>query len=145
VNRALAIALAVALGACSTMRVYTDDPRARIVIDGRMRGYGEAYLRRTGPPHTARVLVTAEDGRRAAASTKRSFTVLTLALGVYTYGVCLVACWSYPYDLFVPLPAPTVSAGWDAADDAWLRPPEGWKEKPAPPAREPPQDGGAPR
>ncbi len=131
-SRGAAIALAAALCACSTLRIHTDDPRARIAVDGRPLGRGEVRVRKTGPPHTASVLVTAEDGRRATAKVQRHFTFGALVGGLFTYGVGLFVFWSYPDELFVPLPARAAKTGWDEAADPWLTPPSGWEEPSAP-------------
>ncbi len=144
-GRALAIALLLALGGCTTLRVYTDDPRAQIFVDGRLRGRGEVMIRRTGPPHSAQVLVKAEDGRLATANMRRQFTLLTVVFGLPTYGICLAMCWEYPgASLFVPLPGRAPTSGWDAADSPWLRPPAGWDEPSAPGRVPAPADAASP-
>jgi hypothetical protein len=114
--------LALMIG-CSTTRIVTTDPSARIYVDGAYVGQGRGAIRQRGRPHTAQILVKADDGRTARDSMKRSFTWVTLLGGIYTYGVGLLFFWEYPDTIFVPLPTPRPS-GWDnSGDDVWLRPP----------------------
>lgn len=124
-RRALAIALAAAVLSGCAMRVHTEDPRALVTVDGQT-GRGEVRVRRAGPPHTARVTVRGPDGRRASTTVKRSFSAWTAIGALYTYGICLIVCWTYPEQLYVPLP-PRATTSWDAwegaADDPWLQPP----------------------
>ncbi len=124
---------ALLLGGCVTSRVLTDDPDAVIWFDGRPVGRS-GRIWSVGPPHTARVLVVAKDGRRARATVDREFTWVTLEAGLRTLGVCLVLCWTYPQDIVVPLPPRRPDVGWDvdpgfdpwgdgADGSAWTLPP----------------------
>jgi hypothetical protein len=131
--------LALASG-CGSTQVLTDDPRARIFADGRMIGQGRGELTMRGLPSSTTVVVASEDGRRETAQIKRQFTAVSLVLGLFTYGVCLLACWEYPATVFVPI-APRVpdAGGWPqgqapgataaAPVDPWLQPPMGWQPK----------------
>ncbi|BDG02704.1 hypothetical protein [Anaeromyxobacter oryzae] len=126
---------ALLLGGCVTSRVLTDDPDAVIWFDGRPVGKsGDVWS--MGPPHTARVVVVAKDGRRARTLVEREFSWFTFAAGLRTLGVCFVFCWTYPQDVVVPLPPRRPAAGWDVDPgldpwaegpeaSAWMAPPSG--------------------
>jgi hypothetical protein len=126
---------AVLLGGCFTTRVSTSEPGATIWFDGRPVGKS-GRIWSVGPPHTARVLAIAKDGRRGRTMVDRQFTWVTFGAGLRTLGVCFVFCWTYPEDVTVPLPPALPVVGWDvdpradpwgaAADDsAWSRAPGG--------------------
>ncbi len=129
------------LSGCGTVRVFTNDPEARIHVDGVVEGKGEAKVNRWGFPRSVEVEVKAPDGRTARAEMKRSFRWGTFLLGWITYGVCWIACWGFPEELAVPLAAKAATPArpgsvWEpAAKDPWMEPPPGWQEPPptAPP------------
>jgi hypothetical protein len=134
----LLLAAGLALSGCGTVRVATNDPEARIHVDGVVEGRGEAKVNRWGIPRSVEVVVKAPDGRTARAEMKRSFRWSTFFLGWITYGICWIACWGFPEELIVPLEARPAKAtsGWEPAAgeparDPWMEPPPGW-EKPAP-------------
>ena len=126
------VALLLACGlasSCGTTTIYTTDPGARVIAEGRTLGRGQGQLSRRGFPGSTTVVVRTDDGRQAEAVVRREFTGITLLMGLFTYGVCLVACWEYPDTVFVPLSgvaAPTYQ-GTPAAVDPWLQPPPGWQ------------------
>ncbi|HEX9307567.1 MAG TPA: hypothetical protein VF894_08755 [Anaeromyxobacter sp.] len=140
--RALAaIALAAVLNGCATTRVTTSEPDAVIWFDGRPVGTSGTVLA-MGPPHTARVLVVARDGRRARALVTRELTRDTVEAGFHTMGFCLVFCWSYPEAVHVPLPPRERKVAWDddPAASAWaVAPVDRWALPP--PARAGPGPG----
>ncbi len=134
----LAAALALASG-CGTTQVITNEPRARIFVDGEMVGRGRGEVSQRGVPHTAEVVVKAPDGRSARARMKRSFTGWTFVIGLFTYATGFIWAWEYPDLVDVPLEDRAVR-GWDAspADDPWLAAPAGWQPSPSPvPSPEP--------
>ena len=135
----LLLATGLALSGCGTVRVATNDPEARIHVDGVVEGRGEAKMNRWGFPRSVEVVVKAADGRTARAEMKRSFRWATFFLGWITYGICWIACWGFPEELIVPLEAKPAKPGSDwapAAKDPWMEPPPGWQEPPsAPPPR----------
>lgn len=128
----LTVLLGPALGGCAHTRITTDDPNARVYVDGVALGRGSGEVSQTGLPGSAQVLVKAIDGRTARAEMRRQFGAGTFFLGFITYGVCWFACWSYPDSFHVPLaPATPGASSWgDAtgatADDPWMRSPAGW-------------------
>jgi len=131
VRPGLLLAAGLVLSGCGTVRVSTDDPEARIHVDGALEGRGEAKVNRWGPPRSVEVVVKAPDGRTARAEMKRSFRWETFFLGWITWGICWIACWGFPEELTVPLEAKP-RPGWEpAARDPWMEPPPGWRE-PAP-------------
>jgi hypothetical protein len=114
-RRALAAVLAAAL-ATACAHVTTNEQDATIWLDGRPVGRS-GLVWALGPPHTARVVVVARDGRRAHAVVSRELTGDALQGGLYTLGICFLFCWTYP-DTFVALPAPRPRTGsWD--EDGW--------------------------
>ncbi len=138
----LLVAAGLLLSGCGTVRVVTNDPEARIHVDGVAEGKGEARVNRWGAPRSVEVLVKAPDGRTARAEMSRSFRWSTFFLGFITYGVCWIACWGFPEELSVPLPAAPASPGstWEpapAARDPWSQPPPGWQPAPAVPTPRP--------
>jgi hypothetical protein len=131
-----ALAAALLLGGCVTAGVHTSDPDARIWVDGRQL-HKDARVWSVGPPHTARILVIAKDGRRARHAVSREFSWFTFVAGLRTLGVCFALCWTYPQEIVVPLPPPRPTVAWDAdpADDPWgtaadVSP---WSAPPSPP------------
>ncbi|HXU81930.1 MAG TPA: hypothetical protein VN914_11075 [Polyangia bacterium] len=141
-RRAIALVVVAAmLSACGTTLVTTNDPGARIYVDGQMVGKGAGSVRMRGLPGSAQVLVTTDDGRRQQQSISRSFGIVTFLLGFITYGVCWLACWEYPGAVMVNVPAPGggYAAGGPANPgappaDPWLQPPPGWQPHDAPAA-----------
>jgi hypothetical protein len=134
------LSLMAASAGCGTTQIVTTDPSARVVADGRTLGRGQGQLTRRGFPGSTNVVARTDDGRQGELVLRRQFTALTLVLGLFTYGVCLVACWEYPDTVMVPLPPPASGypaapgAAPPAAVDPWLQPPPGWQppsEKPA--------------
>ncbi len=114
-RRSFAAVLAATLAA-GCAHVTTNEKDATIWFDGRPVGRS-GLVWALGPPHTARVVVVARDGRRAHALVGRELTWDGFKGGFYTMGICFVFCWTYP-DTYVALPAPLPRAGsWD--DDAW--------------------------
>jgi hypothetical protein len=121
--RGLVLALALAAAACGTTRIVASDRQAAIYIDGELAGRGSAELRRRGGPGAFDVEVRARDGRRASRRVSRSITGTTVVGALFTYGICLLACWELPSEVAIDLPA--APNGWEehaAADgDPWLR------------------------
>jgi hypothetical protein len=135
INRSLISALlvmALALAGCGTTDIITTDPGARIVVNGRPVGLGRGELTQTGAPESSTVMAVTEDGRRQTVVVQRRFTGTTFVLGLFTYGICLLACWQYPDTVFVPLPAGAPPAYGQAAAapyDPWLQPPPTWQPR----------------
>jgi hypothetical protein len=129
INRFLVSALPVlglAIAGCGTTDIITTDPGARIVVDGVLVGRGQGEITQTGLPESSTVAVVSEDGRRETRVIHRRFTGTTLLLGMFTDGICLIACWQYPDTVFMPLPggAPTAyGQGAPACYDPWRQPP----------------------
>lgn len=132
-TRSVAALIAAALlGGCVTSRVTTTEPGAQIWFDGRPVGRS-GRIWSVGPPHTARVVVVAKDGRRARALVKRNRFAAPFEVVVYTMGACLVFCWAYPEDVTIPLPPAPPLVGWDDAVETseWLvAPPAASREGP---------------
>jgi hypothetical protein len=129
-RRVVALSLIAALAGaagCGTTQITTSDPSARVVADGRVLGRGKGQLTRRGFPGSTSVVVRTEDGRQGEMVIRRRFTGLTLLMGLFTYGVCLVACWEYPGHVMVPLPAATTGYATPGGADPWLEPPPGWQ------------------
>lgn len=125
-------AAALVLQGCAAALVQTNEPDATIYVDGRRVKPDGRIPRSVGPPHTARILVVAKDGRKARATVSRSFW-LGLGAGYY-FWPCLVLCWNYPSPTFVPLPPPARRSSWEDAPggSAWDRAPgAGWERVPA--------------
>jgi hypothetical protein len=143
------VALATALGGCGTMRVTAADPSAKLYAGGRMLGRGTGEVKRRGTPETTTIIAMTDDGRRSHTTVKREFTAFTFFTGLFTYGICLFACWEYPSAVFVALPAeaPPQNQSTPAgnADDRWLRPPAGWQPKVETSQAAPPAPAPAPR
>jgi hypothetical protein len=144
--------LVIAIAGCGTTDIITTDPGARIVVDGRQVGRGHGEITQTGLPVSSTVAVVSEDGRRETRIIQRRFTGTTLLLGLFTDGICLLACWQYPDTVFVPLPggAPTAyGQGAPAPYDPWLQPPSAWQPRstrpPSPDSTEPCPVSPAPR
>jgi hypothetical protein len=127
------VALATALAGCGTMQVTAADPSARLYAGGRMLGRGHGEIKRRGTPETTIIIARTDDGRRSQTTVKREFTAFTFFTGLFTYGICLFACWEYPSAVFVALPAQTAEPNQSTpagnADDLWLSPPAGWQPK----------------
>jgi hypothetical protein len=135
---ALLVLMAVAAG-CGTTKIYTNDPGARVLADGRSLGKGQGELTRRGLPGSTKVVARTDDGREGEVQLKREFTAMTLVMGLFTYGVCLIACWEYPDTVMIPVPmppgyAPPNMPGYappggapPPAVDPWLTPPPGWQ------------------
>jgi hypothetical protein len=134
------LSLAGAVG-CGTSQVFTDDSSARIFANGQMIGKGHAEIQQYGTPETTTLVVRAEDGRQETTTVKRRITGVTALGALFTYGTCLIFCWSYPDTIWASLPSratPPFGAPVGIADP-WLVPPAGWREKaPAPPPAETP-------
>lgn len=155
VNRFLVSALPmlmIPIAGCGTTAIITTDPGARIVVEGRQVGRGHGEITQTGLPDSSTVAVVSEDGRRETRIIQRRFTGTTLLLGLFTDGICLLACWQYPDIVFVPLPggAPTAyGQGAPAPYDPWLQPPSAWQPSSArpvsPDSTEPGPESPAPR
>jgi hypothetical protein len=142
-----AVAIAALLGSgCVTSRVFTNEPDARVYVDGRRLAPGQRFWA-IGPPHRAEVRVVAPDGREARARMRRQFGFGTALLGFYSLGTCWALCWTYPDELTVLLPPPAAPT-WDAAPgaDPWTRPPPAWSPPaaPAPPLAPAADPWGAP-
>ena len=130
----LVAALLATASGCGTMTVTSADPGARLYAGGRMLGKGTGEIKRRGTPESTTIVAVSPDGRRAQMVAKREFTGFTALTGLFTYGICLFACWEYPSAVMVPLPAGGTFEGGDgqalsAADDPWLRPPAGWQPR----------------
>ena len=131
------LALCARFGAgCGTTNIYTSDPGARVMADGQTLGRGQGQLTRRGFPSSTQVVVKTDDGRQGELRIRREFTAVTFLMGLFTYGVCLLACWEYPDTVFIPLPgAPNpgygpAPVGAPPAVDPWLTPPPGWQPLP---------------
>jgi hypothetical protein len=123
---------ATLVAGCGTTNIYTSDPGARVIADGQTLGRGQGQLTRRGFPSSTQVVVKTDDGRQGELRIRREFTGVTFLMGLFTYGVCLVACWEYPDTVFIPLPGGTTPGygpapvGAPPAVDPWLTPPPGW-------------------
>ena len=139
--------LATTLG-CGTMTVTAADPQARLYAGGRMLGKGHGEIKRRGTPESTIITAVSADGRRTQAVAKREFTGFTFLTGLFTYGICLFACWEYPSAVYIPMPVPAAGSGFDGpagaagasagagaaygapqAEDPWLKPPAGWQPR----------------
>lgn len=129
---ALFAVAALALQGCAAAFVQTSEPGATIYVDGRRVPPDGKVPNSVGPPHTARVLVVASDGRRARATVSRR-PWLGISLAAYGLWPCLLVCWNYASPIVVPLPPPAPRAGWDTppGESAWDRAPgAGWSDGP---------------
>src|SRR5262245_35698815 len=117
-----------AFGGCGSTQIFTTDPSARILVDGKVVGKGHAEITQRGTPGSTTVLVKTNDGREERKMIERRFTAVTLVAGIFTYGICLFACWEYPDTVYVPVSAPpaVAAAGQLPGADPWLVPPPGW-------------------
>ncbi len=136
-QRLLILACSVALlAACGTTRIYTNDPNARIYVDGEMVGKGSASVRKRGGPGSSQIIIKTADGRRFTKQMRRKFTYKTLLIGLVTSYIGFVAAWEYPDSVYVAVTEDVgrPSRSWDGAGDAWLQAPPGWEPKnPTPP------------
>lgn len=137
-QRLLVLACSAALlTACGTTRIYTNDPNARIYVDGEMVGKGSASVRKRGGPGSSQIIVKTADGRRYSRQMRRKFTYTTLLIGLVTSYVGLIAAWEYPDSVYIAVSDDVArsSASWDGAGDVWLQAPPRWEPKTtAPPA-----------
>jgi hypothetical protein len=129
----VALGVAISLAGCGTMRITAEDPGAHIYAGGRALGRGTAELSRRGMPGSTTIIAVSDDGRRAQTIARREFTALTLITGFFTYGICMFACWEYPSDIYLPMPAKpkSMDLGAQQLDDLWLNPPAGWTPRKA--------------
>ena len=120
------LTLLVLGGGCGTTRIYTNDPKARIFVDGEAVGIGKGKIRRRGFSHTAHIVVKAPDGRKATEQVEREFTLLTFAAGMFTYFVGWATLWEYPESVEVMLPEATIDSrpksSWDEVTSPWMQP-----------------------
>lgn len=133
---ALAAVACVALAACGTTRIHTNDPNAQIYVNGRYVGKGTAEVRQRGVAGSANVLVKSSDGRRATRSMRRRFTGTTVLIGLVTAYTGFLWAWEYPDEVYVPLEEPVSTrktSGWESTEDMWTSPPAGWTPPPEPP------------
>jgi hypothetical protein len=121
---AAALAAALVLQGCAAAFVQTNEPGADIYVDGRRIRPDGKVPHSVGPPHTARVLVIAKDGRRARATVSRR-PWLGLAIAAYGFWPCVLVCWNYPSPTVVLLPPREATSSWDDApgESAWDRAP----------------------
>jgi hypothetical protein len=145
-NRSVLLVPLLAIAGCGTTSIVTTDPRARIMVDGQQVGRGRGEITQTGLPVSSTVFVVTDDGRRQSLVVDRHFTGTTFVLGLFTYGICLVACWQYPDTVFVPLPAgvPMAYGQSPIPYDPWLQPPPRWQPSPPPPPPAPPMGPASP-
>lgn len=123
---ALVATLGVATGACGTTHISTNDPSAKIYVDGVMVGTGSAEITQSGTGETAEVVVKAADGRSASRIIDREISAGGWVLCLMTYGIGCLVYQSYPDTVMVMLPDQSQSGGsWDGGD-AWSKPPPGW-------------------
>lgn len=132
---ALVAVACVALAACGTTRIHTNDPGAKIYVNGRYVGKGEAEVRQRGTAGTASIVVKHSDGRVARSSMRRKFTATTFLYGLFTMYTGFIWAWEYPDAVYVPLEEPVTqrSTGWESTEDRWTSPPAGWTPPPEPP------------
>lgn len=131
-RRAVCLLLATILLAgtgCGTVVVTSTDPTARLYAGGRMLGRGTGELRRRGTPESTTITAISEDGRRAQTIARREFTGVTFLAGLFTYGICLIACWEYPSVVLVDLPPAAAPHQSEYGSDPWLIPPPGWQPR----------------
>jgi hypothetical protein len=116
-RRALLV-LALLAGACGTTRIVSSDPRARLYVDGELRGRGHAEITRRGGPATFAIEARLPDGRRSVTHVSRRFTSTTFVSGLFTYGIGLLAMWELPSEIAVETPG---GDPWLAErDELWL-------------------------
>jgi hypothetical protein len=112
-----ALAALALLGACGTTRITTGRPDARIYVDGRLVGRGEAEIRQRGLPGHATIDVRTPDGVRVQRQISRSFTLTTLGSLLYMSYFGPLFMWEYPDDVAIELAA---GPAW-----SWTAPPSG--------------------
>lgn len=130
-----ALSAALLLQGCTAALVQTTERDAVIYVDGRRVRPDGKIPHSVGPPHTARVLVVAKDGRRARATVSRR-PWLGLSMAAYGLWPCLLLCWNYPSPTIVPLPPARERSSWDEAPGltAWDRAPgAAWETSSTPP------------
>jgi hypothetical protein len=123
--------LALILAGCGTTQVISNDPQARIIVDGVPKGQGIATVTKVGFPGSSQFIAETNDGRKTRQTISRSFAWTTALFGLFTYGICLIACWEYPETVFLYLPPPPSAQGEVTSDgtaDPWLLPPTNWKD-----------------
>lgn len=93
---AFLLLVCILISGCGTTQIISDNARASIYVDGKLKGTGTARITRTGPPQT--VNVTARYQGRDVSTTRvsRRFDMVTLVGGLYTYGVGMFFFFRYP-------------------------------------------------
>ena len=129
---------------CGHSRIFTDDPNARIYVNGKYLGKGEAEISTTGTPRSARILIKSTNGERTRKTVSRKFTATTFFLGVFSYMTGFYWAWQYPDTIYVRSAvrrgSNTGASSWDAPPSGtdWSAPPAGWQKKAQPKSESPP-------
>lgn len=127
---------ASALAGCAHTHIETNDPHARIYVDGELVGRGSAdFDDHMGLPGEM-VIEVKTPSQKVERVVEREFTVTTFVVGLLTYCTGWLWAWEYPDTVVVMLPEVSGSTGeageergssWDAAPrtSAWDAPPGG--------------------
>ena len=116
------VIICFATAGCSHTRIMTNDPAAKIYVNGAFVGTGHGKLKQMGLPKTATIEVKS-NGRVHRRSVERNFTILTLVVGFFTVYTGWIWAWEYPDSVWVNLPE--------------NKPPKNWKNNPNTPAKSP--------
>ncbi|HET6611894.1 MAG TPA: hypothetical protein VFG83_07905 [Kofleriaceae bacterium] len=119
------VAIVALVGCGGTTQIVTNDPSARIYVDGAMVGTGTAEITKSGTPQSAEITVKTADGRKATRLIDREVSAGGWVLCLMTYGIGCAVFQSYPDTVTVLLPEKAATNSWDGGD-VWTKPPPGW-------------------
>ena len=128
----LAFGSVTLLCGCGRTVIMTNNPQARIYVDGQLKGNGVAKITKRGFPRTAHVVIKS-NGETVRRSIEREFTGMTFLLGMISYATGFLWAWEYPESVIIQLPMdhPRKSkrSGWDKAPAGsnWESAPVGWE------------------
>lgn len=116
--------LMILVSACGTTQLISNNPDAEIYVNGYLKGKGIAGIQRTGPPSRIKVEARLNGETIGNIDGKRHITILSILVGVYTYGIGFFFTWKYPDMIVIPV-RNTENKGWsdENAKSVWDLPP----------------------
>lgn len=113
------------LAGCAHTRIETNDPQARIYVDGELLGRGSAEVDDPMGFPGQMVVEVRTASHKVERVVEREFTLTTFVVGLFTYCTGWLWAWEYPDTVVVMLPEAQRSSG-DAAGErgsSWDEPP----------------------
>jgi hypothetical protein len=113
---------------CGTTYLVTNNANVDIYVNNQYKGKGEATLTRTGIPQKVHIDAKYNNKQVGSMDLHRKVKVITVIIGLYTYGIGFFLSWKYPETVVIPINDLQEKKTFDKKGSVWDLPPGEWKK-----------------